>query len=150
MVLNPVPIHPWWAKCASNITIRLSLAVWPDVAIIENFCYKFSCKNGSNFWERICFCEKLNFLNKTAVATFWTTFGENWATFYSNIWWSHWSQGTRDPIAVFVQLAAKFSWAKVSCALRGIDFKTTPFSTYIWLHNKLSSGVKDLPSYNDC
>ena len=26
---------------------------------------------------------------KTAVATFWTTFGNIWAAFYSNIW-SHW------------------------------------------------------------
>ena len=25
----------------------------------------------------------------TNVDTFWATFGENWATFYSNIW-SHW------------------------------------------------------------
>ena len=30
--------------------------------------------------------EKCNFYSKTVVATFWSNFGNNWATFYSNIW----------------------------------------------------------------
>ena len=33
--------------------------------------------------------EKHHFLVKTAVATFWATFGNIWAKFYFNIW-SHW------------------------------------------------------------
>ena len=34
--------------------------------------------------------EKPHFYLSTAVSTFWATFGEIWATFYSNIW-SHWA-----------------------------------------------------------
>ena len=33
--------------------------------------------------------KKPHFYVKTAVATIWTTFGNIWATFYSNFW-SHW------------------------------------------------------------
>ena len=35
--------------------------------------------------------KKLYSFAKTTVATFWVTFGNIWATFYSNIW-SHWLQ----------------------------------------------------------
>ena len=35
--------------------------------------------------------KKPHFYVKTAVATIWTTFGNIWATFYSNFW-SHWCQ----------------------------------------------------------
>ena len=45
-------------------------------------------------WRNICdifggFCEEWHFCKKPAVATFWAPFGDDWATFKSNMW-SHW------------------------------------------------------------
>ena len=40
----------------------------------------------SDFWAIL---KNLQFQEKTALATFWATFGKIWATFYFNIW-SHW------------------------------------------------------------
>ena len=37
--------------------------------------------------------EKHNLFSESVVTTFWATFSENWATFYSNIW-SHCSWRT--------------------------------------------------------
>ena len=39
--------------------------------------------------------------------TFWATFGENWATFYSNIWWSHWHQLLLSHVHTYFRVKAK-------------------------------------------
>ena len=47
---------------------------------------KISSKRSGNDWHLLGYFEKPNSYEKTAFATFWATFGKNWATFYSNIW----------------------------------------------------------------
>ena len=44
------------------------------------------------FGDFLSFFEEGHIQSKTVVATFRASFGETWATFYSNIW-SHWLEG---------------------------------------------------------
>ena len=61
------------------------------LAYVDDVTSQDQCDQIGQFLKDLCYKrEKLDLLNKTAVGIFWATFGENWATFYSNIW-SHWS-----------------------------------------------------------
>ena len=52
---------------------------------------KFLAKVAKKFATILGLLWKMAFLYKTDVDTFWASFGENWTTFYSNIW-SHWTE----------------------------------------------------------
>ena len=44
-------------------------------------------KSSSNIWQLLgLLCKKCFLTKKTALASFWTKFGANWVTIYSNIW----------------------------------------------------------------
>ena len=47
---------------------------------------KISCKRSPNEWHILGYFEKHHAYVNTALATLWPTFGQHWATFYSNIW----------------------------------------------------------------
>ena len=53
-----------------------------DWAIFESYLAKEAQMIG-NF---LGYFEKPHSYVKTTLATFWATFGKNWATFFSNIW----------------------------------------------------------------
>ena len=59
-----------------------------------------------SFWALL---KRVTFKVKTAVATFWASFGEIWANFYSNIW-LHWCL----PIKMCQSTSKKYSQDKVS------------------------------------
>ena len=66
-------------------------AVWPDWAIFWKFlATKILAKEAQIIGNFLGYLEKPHSYVKTALATFCTSFGKNWATFYSNIW-SHWA-----------------------------------------------------------
>ena len=46
----------------------------------------FLAKEAQMIGNFLGYFEKPHSYVKTALATFWATFGKNWATFYSNIW----------------------------------------------------------------
>ena len=71
-------------KEASSSLLSLSSPVWPDWVIFYIFL-------GTKFFAKVAqMCSNIfGILWRTApftfYVTFWATFGENWATFYSNI-----------------------------------------------------------------
>ena len=57
---------------------------------LKVFGDKISSKSSQNYSNSLGYFEKSHSNVKTYLATSWMTFGNIWATFYSNIW-SHWS-----------------------------------------------------------
>ena len=74
--------------CAYNFTSTL-LTVWPDWAIFENYCQKIFYKSSPNILWMFGYFQTNIFLWKTGFGYFLSTFGNDLATFHSNIW-SHW------------------------------------------------------------
>ena len=72
--------------CAQKYPLRVG-AVCPGWAIFESSWEQSSLQK--YLTTILGYCEKWHFLYYTHVDSFWATFKENWATFYSNIW-SHW------------------------------------------------------------
>ena len=60
-----------------------------SVSRFGDFWKVLATKFLANDWQLFGLFGKNSLLCKTALATFWTTFGKIWATFYSNIW-AHW------------------------------------------------------------
>ena len=68
------------------VDVNASAAVWPYCDAFEMAWQQFSPKVSKiihNFWAIF---KNGPFQVKSAAATFWSTFGKYWATFYSNIW----------------------------------------------------------------
>ena len=63
--------------------------VWPDWAVFERSWLIFFTNVAQILGDFLGYFEKHRLQVKTAVATFWITFGIIWATFYFIIW-SHW------------------------------------------------------------
>ena len=69
---------------------RTQSAVWPDWAIFNKFWGQILLqKLPKCLMTFLGYCKKCHFLRRTAADTFWPIIGQNWPTFYSNIW-SHW------------------------------------------------------------
>ena len=65
---------------------------------------KISSKEAQTIGNFLGYFEKPHSDVKTALASYWATFGEkNWATFYSNIW-SHWPLNNDTIVVWIIQL----------------------------------------------
>ena len=84
-------------SCSLSLSLSLSLSPVLPLSLPCEQCdqigrfwkiigNKISSKRSGNDWHLLGYFEKPNSYEKTAFATFWATFGKNWATFYSNIW----------------------------------------------------------------
>ena len=76
-------IPSWKAKSSLNCTpVQCDQIGW-FLKVLGNW---ISSKRSPNVLQLFGYFEKPHFFVKTALATFWATFGKNWATFFSNIW----------------------------------------------------------------
>ena len=77
----------WWQFYFSTWMVRVSVTRLGDFR--KFLVSKFITKVAQIFRDFWAILKRVIFKVKTSVATFWASFGGNWATFHYNIW-SHW------------------------------------------------------------
>ena len=99
----------------------------PDWAVFKVPGYNFFYTINPKIWWMLDFFKNIEILSKTVVATFWATFGNNCATFYSKIW-SHWHLPRCSP---YNEVSEMNKVAKALIAVYLSIFRTV-FSSGIW------------------